>query len=139
MGIFRVMSDTKKPSFSVANELLAVCRLPVDTPLPVWALSGDFFSITRTAEELSLVCLESVVDAAVPFAGLQVERGWRSLKVIGPLDFALTGILAGIASTLADAGISLFALSTYDTDYILVRQDTLTAAVEALSRAGYGL
>jgi hypothetical protein len=95
-------------------------------------MAGSLFSITRTNEELSIVCAEALVPP-----GVQVESGWRGLKVAGPLDFALTGILAELSGALARAGISLFAISTYDTDYILVKEKDLEQTVETLLRAGY--
>jgi hypothetical protein len=110
---------------------LAVCRLPADAPVPA-TTTGALWSVTRTADELSIVC--PVADAA---EGAEVERGWRALQVAGPLDFALTGVLAAIAVPLAAADISIFAVSTYDTDYVLVREAALPAAAEALRRAGH--
>jgi hypothetical protein len=89
-------------------------------------------SITRTREELSIVCAE----AAVPM-GTKAERGFRLLRLQGTLDFSLTGILASIAVPLAAAKVSIFAISTYDTDYILVPGTKLEAAVEALRIAGH--
>ncbi len=121
----------KKPHLSILNEELAVCRLAADAPIPVWA-AGRFFNITRTHEELSIVCVQDQAPKDV-----QAERGWRAFKVAGPLDFSWTGILAGLAQTLAQAEISLFAISTYDTDYILVRAHDLDDAVKALRGAGY--
>lgn len=117
---------------SVLPGALTVCRLPADAPLPDWALTPPFFSVTRTSEELSVVVPE---DAAPP--DTVAERGWRALKVEGPLDFALVGILASLTATLAAAGIPLFALSTFDTDYLLVGADRLGAAVAALRAAGH--
>jgi hypothetical protein len=111
---------------------LAVCRLPADAPIAPLPARAPLVSITRTSDELSIVC--RVADAP-PAA--QVEPGWRALQVAGPLDFALTGILAAIADPLAAAGISLFAVSTYDTDYVLVRETALPAAVAALRAAGH--
>jgi hypothetical protein len=110
---------------------LAVCRLPPDAALPGWALSGALNSVTRTAGELSVVCAEAAVPDRV-----QCERGWRALGIVGPLDFGLTGILAALTAPLAAAGISIFALSTYDTDYVLVREYALAAAVAVLRQAG---
>jgi hypothetical protein len=115
---------------TLAGEL-AVCRLPTDAPAPAPG-AGALWSVTRTADELSIVC--PVADAP---AGAEVEGGWRALKVAGPLDFALTGILAAIAAPLAEAGVSIFAVSTYDTDYVLVRDAALPAAAAALRRAGH--
>jgi uncharacterized protein len=110
---------------------LAVCRLPVAAPAPAPG-AGALWSVTRTADELSIVC--PVAEAP---AGAEVERGWRALQVAGPLDFGLTGVLAAIATPLADADVSLFVISTYDTDYVLVREAALPAAAEALRRAGH--
>lgn len=95
-------------------------------------LKGDFLSITRTEEELSIVC-----DASIPLKSEQSEIGWACIKVLGPLDFGLTGILAKIASVLAEAEISIFAISTYDTDYILVKKEKLAVAKEVLLQAEY--
>jgi len=116
----------------VLPETYAVCRLELTAALPDWALAGSFFSVTRTHDELSIVCSQSSVPA-----GVTCEPDWRGLKVIGPLDFALIGILAGLAGALAGAGVSLFALSTYDTDYLLVRAKDLPLAVQALAAAGH--
>lgn len=112
-------------------QCLAVCRLAPGAPLPGWA-AGELLAITRTATELSLVCDQ----AGVP-AGVTAESGWRALRVAGPLDFSLTGVLAALAVPLAAAGVSIFALSTFDTDYVLVKEAALPAALEALRRAGH--
>jgi uncharacterized protein len=121
-------------SLSVLSDRLAVCRLPIDAVLPARVLASRFFAITRTQEELSIVC-----DERLSPEDAQVVGPWRAIKVEGPLDFALTGILAGLSGALSAAGISLFALSTYDTDYILVREADLPASLQALSAAGYQL
>jgi len=105
----------------------AVCRLRQDAEIP-----AEFFSITRTADELSVVCEESVVPAES-----RVEAGWRILGVEGPLDFALTGILLSIARPLAEAGVSIFAVSTFDTDYVFVKDADLERASTALRAAGH--
>ena len=110
----------------------AVCRLQHDTSIPEWALTGHFFSISKTEEELSIVCEEGYVPG-----GTKCESGWRALKVKGPLDFGLTGILASIAQPLALAKVSLFAISTFDTDYVLIKHDCVDRAAEALTRAGH--
>lgn len=115
----------------IAGEL-AVCRLPGDAPAPETPAHAELYALTRTRDELSIVCA-----AAETPEGATVEAGWRALKVAGPLDFGLTGILASLATPLAAAGISIFAVSTYDTDYVLVRADALDAAVEALRGAGH--
>ena len=111
---------------------LAVSRLAPDAPAPPLPPQATLFAVTRTADELSIVC--PVADAP---DGAQVEAGWRALRVAGPLDFALTGVLAAIAVPLAAADIAIFAVSTYDTDYVLVRGPALPAAIEALRQAGH--
>ena len=110
---------------------LAVCRLAPDAPLALWMDEGVVSSLSRTAAELSVVCAE----ASVP-EGVRVEAGWRALALRGPIDFALTGVLAGLLHPLAEAGISIFALSTYDTDLVLVKEVQLADAVAALRDAG---
>lgn len=115
----------------VLPDVLAVCRLNSDEPLPAWTGDGPFLSITRAAEELSVVS----PGAAVP-AGVRCERGWRCLRVAGALDIGLVGVLASLVGPLAGAGISLFALSTFDTDHLLVRERDFTRAVEDLREKG---
>ena len=119
-------------SLRTLPERLAICSLPPDAPLPGWALLGQFCSVTRTPEELSIVCAVDSVPASVPYAG-----PWACLQVEGVLDFSLTGILAGLTAPLASAGISIFALSTHRTDYILVREHDLAQAQHILRRAGH--
>ncbi len=120
-------------NLSLSKERLAVCQLRADAPLPSWVVTATgFISITRTAEELSIVCVEGLAPNDV-----KQEVGWRAFKVEGPLDFALTGILASLLDPLAKAGISIFALSTFNTDYILVKADKVEAATQALRTAGH--
>lgn len=117
------------------NEKLAVIRLPPTSTIPSWILSPSstacFLSITRTSDELSLVCPERIVPNSEPgdTNAMKIEKGWVSFKVQGPLDFSLTGILASLAQPLAAEGISIFAISTYDTDFILVKGDVVEKAV----------
>jgi hypothetical protein len=118
-------------TLSLLPETLAVCRLAPDAPRPDWA-TGGFLSVTRTSEELSIVCAEQNVPPSV-----RCEKGWRCLKVAGPLDLSLIGILAALAVPLAEARIALFAVSTYDTDYLLVKEADVERAVEVLRRAGH--
>lgn len=118
----------------VLRTRVAVCQLDADDPLPSWVdlSSRRLVSVTRTATELSIV-----VDQDVVPLGSIAERGWCVLVVRGPLSFSLTGVLAGLATPLADAGIPIFVLSTYDTDLLLVRDDALDRAVAALEAAGH--
>jgi hypothetical protein len=131
------MADVRDvPAFRAAlllhAERLAVCRLPPHAPLPAQDARAPFWSVTRTADELSVVLPER---AARP--EWRVEGGWRCLQVQGPLDMALTGVLYALSAPLAAAGVPIFALSTYDTDYLLVREGDLARAIAALERAGH--
>jgi hypothetical protein len=119
-------------NLTVLDGSFAVCRLEPGAELPSWAAGSGFYSITRTSDELSVVCSQ----LAVP-AGLLCESNWRCIEVQGPLDFTLTGILSSIAQPLAEAGISIFALSTYNTDYLMVKDDKLGHAIEVLELAGH--
>jgi hypothetical protein len=111
---------------------LAVARLPGTAALPGWADGPGLVSITRREGELSIVCAEERVPAEV-----RAERGWRALEVQGPLDFQELGVMHGLTGPLAGAGVSVLAVSTYDTDVLVVREETLGRAVEALRAAGY--
>lgn len=111
----------------------AVCRMDPADPPPPWAV-GTFVSVTRTEAELSVVCPE----ASLP-AGVRGEGGWRCLRVRGPLGFGMTGVLASLASPLAASGVSIFVVSTYDTDYVLVQERDLGRARDALTRAGHAV
>lgn len=123
---------TPKLTLDLLSNDFAICRLPVDASVPNWAWRGELTSITSTDDELSLVC-----DAEQVPEDITNSAPWRAFRVRGPLDFSLVGILAGLSATLADAHVSIFAISTYDTDYILVRGAQLEAAVTALRTAGY--
>ena len=116
----------------VLKDALSVCKVASVADID---LDAGFFFIGKTGEETSLVCRTE--DA--PIHALARDDGWRGLRVEGPLDFSLVGILAGISGALAEAAIPLFAVSTYDTDYVLVKAEHLTRAVAALNAAGYGV
>ena len=121
-------------TLSLLPENYSICRLGPEADIPPWALAGDFYSITRTKKELSLVCSQEFVPV-----GVQCEKGWRCILVSGSLDFSLTGILASLTNSLAEAGISVFAISTFDTDYLLVKADSLKRALLKLEEAGHRL
>ena len=109
----------------------AVARLDASERVPSWP-RGDFVSITRTPDELSIVCDEDAVPKDV-----RAERGWRCLAVEGPIPFEVTGVAASLANALADARISVFLLSTFDTDYVLVKDEAFERACDALRAAGH--
>lgn len=116
------------------DELYAVVRLEPDAPLPDWAVRGHFRSVTRSDTEMSIVCREEdvPVDASA-------ERGWVCFQVAGPLDFSLTGVVHALVEPLAEAEIPLFVISTFETDYLLVREHNHHAAVEAWALAGHSV
>lgn len=113
-------------------ERFAISRLAADAPIPAWATQGPFFSVTRTGDELSIVSELSRVPV-----GVQSQPGWRVFKVHGPFVLSEIGVLSALAAPLAEAKISLFAVSTFDTDYLLVAAETLSAAITAFGRAGH--
>ena len=117
---------------SLLEETFSIHRLALDASLPEAVSECDFYSLSKTTEEISLVCPENIAVTSE-----KSNPDWKCLKVAGPLDFKLTGILAGIADILAKEQISIFATSTFDTDYILIKREYLTTAVSALERAGY--
>ncbi len=122
----------KPLTLELLPETYAVCRLGPEEAVPAWTAGGAFLSLTRTRAELSIVC----VQGAVP-EGVRCERGWRCLGVEGPLDFSLSGVLASLADPLAAAGVSIFATSTFDTDYLLLREADLERGLDALRHAGH--
>jgi hypothetical protein len=109
----------------------AVCRLPAGSGLPEWFRPGPFATVSWTAEELSILCEESQVPEQT-----QCERGWRCLMLQGPFAFDQTGILLQVLQPLAEARIGIFALSTFDTDYVLVKDHAFEATVQALAASG---
>jgi hypothetical protein len=117
----------------IAGEF-AVCRLPPNEPVPAWAGSAVFSSVTRTADELSIICPATQTPASP-----QAERGWRLLKLTGPFDFGAVGILASVATPLARAGISQLAVGTFDTDYVLVKANRLDDVARTLVAAGHSV
>jgi hypothetical protein len=127
------MTPPRSHALDLLAEPLAVCRLAADAPMPAWAHTGPLASVTRTAAELSIVC----AAAAVPADVAVVAAPWRALRVAGPLDLSEVGVMASLAGALAAAGVSVFTVATYDTDYLLVRETALDAAVAALRGAGH--
>lgn len=123
--------DTPRPAprLLLLPESYAICRLPPADGVPAWAFPGGLTSVTRTHDELSIVCRQDAVPE-----GVRCEPGWRCLRVAGTLDLRLVGVLASLTVPLAEAGVSVFAVSTYDTDYLLVRSGDLERALLALMR-----
>jgi hypothetical protein len=118
--------------FCVLPDRLAVCRLEADSPVPAWALEGGLFSVVRTSDELSIVCEEHrVLNEPC------VETGWAALKLKGPFPFEMSGVLESFLEPLARAQVPIFAISTFDTDYVLIKWEDMARALEALGAAGH--
>lgn len=113
---------------------LSVCRATADSAVPQIVLQAPFYAVTRTDDELSFLVPEECAQS-----DWRCEHGWRAIKVAGPLDFSLTGVLAALSAPLADAKISIFAISTFDTDYILVKEEMLAQACSALKQQGHNI
>ncbi len=110
----------------------AICQLPADAAIPPELLRLPWYSVTKTDDELSLVLPERAVTP-----GGRCDAGWRCLELQGPFALSIVGILAVISATLANAGVSIFALSTFNTDYLLVKDADLATATDALRASGY--
>jgi uncharacterized protein len=119
---------------TILPDTFAICRLDSDAIIQAWATAGNFSSISHTAEELSIVCLQTLVPD-----GVRCERDWRCLQIAGPIPFTALGVLASLVQPLAEAGIGVFAISTFDTDYLLVKATDLARASEALRKKGHFL
>jgi len=122
--------------YRVLPERLAVCRLASDARIPAWAQEGGFFCVMRTHDELSIVCADVCAEDRVA-DGATVERGWVALQLEGPFPFSMTGVLASFVQPLAEAQIPIFAISTFNTDYVLIKRENLKGATLALSAAGH--
>ena len=109
-----------------------MCRLDVDTPVPAWGQAGSLFCVVWTRDELSIVCDENRVPD-----GVRVEAGWVALKLEGPFPFSMTGVLAAFLRPLAEGNIPIFAISTFDTDFVLIKHEDVERAVKALGAAGH--
>ncbi len=120
------------PALTVLAGDVTIHRLPPDAKIPAALFDSAFYSITRTADELSIIC-----DTAMAVDHSKSNGPWSVIQAVGPLDFNLTGILAGLTATLAKNGIGLFAISTFDTDYLLVKKKDLFRARQALKKGGY--
>jgi hypothetical protein len=125
-------SSTRRLELTLLAQHFAISRLAADAPLPTWATEGSFFSITRTRDELSIVCELSRVPV-----GVESQPIWRVFQVHGPFALTEIGVLSALATPLAEARLSLFVISTFDTDYLLVASESLSAAIDALEQAGH--
>jgi uncharacterized protein len=129
------MPEAKRSfELSLLPEKFTICRLAPDAFVPEWATRGQFFSITRTSDELSVIAETAVVPER-----LRTEVRWRVMRVHGPFDFSEVGVLASLVQPLAAAGVSVFTVSTFDTDYLLVQCSQLRDAVAALRDAAHAV
>lgn len=117
---------------TLLRPVLSVCRLEPTAEIPEWAREGPFSCVARTPDELSIVCLAEHVPP-----GIRQEGGWRAFKLHGPIQFSAVGVLASLTAPLARSGISLFAISTFDTDYVLVKEDSVKKAILALRQESH--
>jgi uncharacterized protein len=114
------------------NEKYSVYKLDADHKISIDLLKYSFATITKTKDEISIVCETGLVNEY-----RKEESGWKILKIIGPLDFGLIGILSKISTILADAKISIFAISTFDTDYIMIKEENIGKSIRVLKKNGY--
>ena len=121
-----------KLNLGILEDLFTIHRLSPKSEIPNQVYQSQFYSISKTDEELSVIC-----PSSVSLISEKSEAGWVGIKILGPLDFSLTGILANISAVLDKAKISIFAISTFDTDYILVKSEKLSAAKKALEKDEY--
>ena len=128
------LEPMKKLSLSLLPHKYAVCQFHPDKHIPYWALLGDFVSLTRTHEELSIVCQQDYVPGDI-----EAERGWRCVQVQGAFDFSIAGVNASLAIPLAQADISVLAIATYATDYLLIKEDDVERALLVLEQAGHSI
>ena len=122
----------KKLRLSLFSHKYAVCQFHPDKHIPYWALLGDFVSLTRTHEELSIVCQQDNVPEDI-----EAERGWRCLQVQGAFDFTVAGVNASLAIPLAEADISVLAIATYATEYLLIKEENVEQTLQVLEQAGH--
>jgi hypothetical protein len=110
----------------------AICKLQPGESIPFWAISGKIWSVTQTETELSIICLQENLPRDV-----KAEENWRILEVIGPFPFEMVGVLSSLATPLAEKGVSILTLSTFETDLILVKEESFEIACQTLTKAGH--
>ena len=116
----------------ILDGFYSVCKLPFSSPIPVWASEGKFYSITKTDEELSIVCESVYIPEEV-----KKEENWKIIEIVGPLDFSQIGIIHKISAVFKDTGVSIFVISTFNTDYLMFKVDFENIIVEVLKKNKY--
>ncbi len=124
----------KQLKLSLLKDKYGICTLPATTPIPDWALMQSLISITRTKEELTIVCRQDIIPSQC-----KCDLNWRCFKVDGTFDLNQTGVISSISSPLADAGISIYVISTYNTDYFMVQEDKVNQTISVLSNSGHSI
>jgi len=122
----------QKQKLKILQDQFTIHRLPAGSEIPVEIYQSPFYTIVNTDEELSVVC-----SSSIDLKAEKSDEGWSCIKVAGPLNLSMTGIIAGISDVLAKSQIGIFTISTYDTDYVLVRTTELSRARQALTGSGY--
>jgi hypothetical protein len=117
---------------SLLKDSYGVCEFPSTASIPEWALNASLCSVTRSKKELTIVCTQDVIPADIEY-----DSGWRCFRVDGSFDFNPIGVISSFAAPLAEAGVSIFVISTYDTDYILVKKEKVEQAVTVLTDCGH--
>ena len=124
--------DIRKLTLKILPDRMAVCRFEPSAPLPGWIDQPGFYSITRTAEELSVVCSEERVPP-----GTESETGWRCFQLLGPFGFSEIGIISSLTQPLSESGVCVFVISTFATDYLMVKEKDLAKTIDALAVQGH--
>jgi uncharacterized protein len=122
----------RRLNLATMKETMAICRMEPHEGIPAWVVESPFYAVTRTEDELSLVCPEKRVPQEI-----KSDRGWCCLKIQGPMALSETGVLASLTGPLAETGISVFVVSTFDTDYLLIKKKHLVRATRVLVQAGH--
>jgi hypothetical protein len=133
------MDVNKSFRLRLLKGMFSIARLPPDAVIPPWVIQIPYTSITRTPEELSIVYPETISKEMDPYGSTHIEREWRMFRVLGTLDFSLTGVLLSLIQPLGDAGVSIFAISTYNTDYLMVHNKDSELALTVLRNAGHSI
>jgi hypothetical protein len=120
-------------TLDLLEENFVICRLSPSSSLPSWAFTGPFISITKTNDELSIITID---DNRLP-KDIQCERNWKCFKLKGPFPFDMTGVLSSILNPLAKADIAILAISTFDTDYVMIKEKNLQIAIDVLKQNGH--
>lgn len=122
----------RKLKLSLLKDFYGICKLPCDSSIPDWAQKGSLYSITRTEKELTIVCPQGSIPMDIEYDG-----NWRGFRIDGSFDFSQIGVISCLAGPLARAGISIYVISTYDTDYVLVKEKNVEQAVTVLTDEGH--